>query len=391
MKSAALWFYIGTLISSVGSFTFNICLVAFMVKGGYDLFHVSLILGLQRLVPLVVSGIFGHYTDALSAKMTVVLAEVGAAIATLGIFWAWEQGSSAYWGLLAFTLLKTSIVAFQAGSKAKITKFLCDPSYASSANHAIWFNKATQGGTFFAGLIAFPIILFSSFEAAIWFDLVTFIVSGLIVFLLPISESSSAKAEGPSIGVLTKFADFYKFNPRAAVLDLVLAVSMMGTTSFTARLAGNDQKWMAVLIGGYGLAVWLSGFVERSQALKNHSLSFWFGLGVSYALLGFFPERGLLTLALALSKDTFYWLLLHRISSHIQIDTPENVMGSVSSARITQMVMVLATGELLVGTWSKFVPVAYDGLWRGAFCLLVLLALRTTRFQTEAKHDYARL
>jgi hypothetical protein len=391
MKKAALWFYIGTLISSVGSFTFNICLVAFMVKGGYDLFHVSLILGLQRLVPLFVSGLLGHYTDALSAKMTVVFAEIGAAFATFGILWAWDQGASAYWYLVAYTLLKTSIVAFQAGSKAKITKILGDSTYTSSANHAIWFNKATQGGTFFAGIVAFPIILFWSFEAAIWFDLLTFLVSGLIVFLLPISETKSKTSESLSIGVLTKFTDFYKYNPRAAALDLVLAISMMGTTSFTARLAGNDQKWMAVFIGGYGLAVWLSGFIERSQVLKNRSLTFWMGLGISYALLGFFPERGFLTLSLALAKDTFYWLLLHRISSHIQMDTPESVMGSVSSARITQMVMVLATGELLVGTWSKIVPVAYDGLWRGAFCFLVLLILRSPQFQAEAKYGYARL
>jgi hypothetical protein len=188
-----------------------------------------------------------------------------------------------------------------------------------------------------------------------------------------------------------KFTDFYKHNPRAAALDLVLAISMMGTTSFTARLAGNDQKWMAVFIGGYGLAVWISGFIERSQMLKNRSLTFWMGLGISYALLGFFPERGFLTLSLALAKDTFYWLLLHRISSHIQMDTPEKVMGAVSSARITQMVLVLAIGELLVGTWSKIVPVAYDGLWRGAFCLLVFFALRSPKYQGEEKYGYAKL
>jgi hypothetical protein len=323
--------------------------------------------------------------------MTVIYSEIGAALATFGILWAWSEGGSAYWHLLAFTLLKTSIVAFQAGSKAKITKFLGDSSYTSNANHAIWFNKATQGGTFFAGIVAFPIILFWTFEAAIWFDLITFLISGLIVFFLPISETKAENLEPVTAGVLTKFTDFYKYNPRAALLDLVLAISMMGTTSFTARLAGNDQKWMAVFIGGYGLAVWISGFIERSQVLKNRSLTFWIGLGVSYTLLGFFPERGFLTLSLALAKDTFYWLILHRISSHIQTDTPEKVMGSVSSARITQMVIVLATGELLVGTWSKVVPVIYDGLWRGLFCLLVLLALRSPKFQAEAKYGYAKL
>ena len=131
--------------------------------------------------------------------------------------------------------------------------------------------------------------------------------------------------------------------------------------------------------------------VERAKILKSQSLIFWAGLGFSYALLGCFPERGLVTLCFALLKDTFYWLLLHRISTHIQMDTPQPVMGAVTSARITQMVLILASGELMVGAWSKVVPVFYDGLWRGIFCFAVFAALCVPKFRTEEKYGYARL
>lgn len=389
---AVFWFYFGTLISSIGSFVFNICLVAFMIQAGFDLFHVSLILGLQRLVPMFAAGIMGHYTDMFSPRLTVAITEAGAAFATMGILWAWSLGSNGYWFLLAFTLVKTSFISFQAGSKVKITKILSDSTYTSNANHAIWFNKATQGATLFAGLIAWPIIAKFNFETAIWFDLLTFVVNGAIVFLLPIKDSSKEAVQLLSNKILSKFKDFYKYNKRAATLDFLLAISMMGTTSFTSRLAGSDQKWMAVLIGGYGFSVWLAGFIEKSQVLKSRSLIFWLGLGISYICLGFLAGQGFLTLLVVICKDTFYWLLLHRISSHIQMDTPEEVMGSVSSARTTQMITILATGELLVGTWSKILPVAYDGLWRGVFCIVVLLALmKLPRFQSETKQGYASL
>lgn len=390
-NKSIFWFYFGTLISSIGSFTFNICLVAFMVQGGYDLFHVSLILGLQRLVPMLVAGLLGHHTDSLSPKLTVVIAELGAALATFGILWAWGQEREGYWLLLAFSLIKSSIIAFQAASKTKITKLLCDSTYSSNASHAIWFNKATQGATLFAGLCAWPIIQFMNFETAIWFDLATFALNGLIVFFLPIPGGETRTAEADQGTIFSKFSDFYKHNRRAAGLDLLLAISMMGTTSFTARLAGDDQQWMAILIGAYGLSVWLAGFIEKSQTLKDHSTPLWIGLGVSYVLLGLFPGMGWVTVGLALSKDTFYWLLLHRISSHIQMDTPQEVMGAVSSARISQMITILATGELLVGTWSKVVPVMYDGMWRGVFCLFVLGLLKVPQFRAEAKYGYARL
>jgi hypothetical protein len=391
MNPAALLFYFGTLISSIGSFTFNICLVAFLVRSGFDLFHVSLILGLQRLVPVLVSGVLGHRTDELSPKLTVVAAELGAAAATIGILWAWSLGHPGYWFLVAFTITKTSIVSFQVGSKAKLTKLLADESYASNSQHAVWFNKATQGATLFAGLCAWPIIKYLGFSAAIWFDLLTFAVNGLLVWSIQFQGEAASIDTLAKPTIFSKFFDFYRYNGRTAVLDLVLAISMMGTTSFTARLAGDNQVWVAILIGSYGAAVWIAGSLERANVLKSQSLIFWAGLGLSYALLGCFPERGLVTLCFALLKDTFYWLLLHRISTHIQMDTPQPVMGAVTSARVTQMVLILASGELMVGAWSKVVPVFYDGLWRSIFCFAVLAALCVPKFRTEEKYGYARL
>jgi len=391
MSSTGLLFYLGTLISSVGSFTFNICLVAFLVRSGFDLFHVSLILGLQRMVPILVSGGLGHHTDRISPKLTVVLAELGAAAATFGILWAWSLGQSGYEFLVAFTVAKTSIVSFQIGGKAKLTKLLADTTYSSNSQHAVWFNKVTQGATLFAGLCAWPIIKYLGFEAAIWFDLLTFAVNGLIVWSIQFKADTQSMEAVSKSTLFSKFGDFYRYNGRAAVLDLVLAVSMMGTTSFTARLAGDNEVWVAILIGSYGAAVWIAGTLERAKILKSQSHVFWVGLGLSYALLGLYPGQGYLTLGFALMKDTFYWLLFHRISTHIQVDTPQPVMGAVSSARFTQMVLVLASGELLVGAWSQVVPVLFDGLWRTVFCFIVVAVLSAPRFRTEEKYGYARL
>ncbi len=391
MNRKSVFFYFGTLVSSIGSFTFNICLIAFMVRSGFDLFHVSLILGLQRLVPVFITGVLGHRTDSFSPRQTVILAELGAALATFGIFWAWSKGNPGYGFLLAFTLLKTSIVSFQIGSKAKLTKLLADDTYASNANHAIWFNKATQGATLFAGACAWPIVKYASFEVAIWFDLLSFLINGMIIYLIRFEDEGAITAPDSKQTVFSKFRDFYRYNPRAAKLDLLLAISMMGTTSFTARIAGDDQTWIAILLASYGASVWISGFFEKSKIKKPHPLALWGGLGLSYVLIALFPARGMVTLGCALLKDTFYWLLFHRISSHIQTDTPQSVMGAVSSARITQMVIVLASGELLVGAWSKTVPILFDGLWRGVFCLLVLVAYRLPQFQAEGKSGYAKL
>ena len=263
MRSAIL-FYSGTLISSIGSYVFNICLIAFMAKAGFDLFHVSLILGLQRLVPILITGVLGQYTDRVSPRQAVVALELGAAVASFGTLWAWKQGVGGYAFLLVFTLLKSSFAAFQLGSRAKLTKLLAGPSYQSNSRHAIWFNKTTQGATLFAGLAAWPIISHSNLTVAIWLDLVTFIINGALVWISTIQEEPVGESEQPRNSVFAKFADLYRYNGRAARLDLLLAVCMMGTTSLMSRFAGDDKLWVAALMGGYGLSVWLSGFIEAS-------------------------------------------------------------------------------------------------------------------------------
>ncbi|MEK6774181.1 MAG: hypothetical protein AABY64_09585 [Bdellovibrionota bacterium] len=118
-NKSALLFYLGTLISSVGSLAFTICLLAFMLKDGTELFYASLIIGLSRLIPVVISTLWGQAADQLPPKLTVLVTELLAATASFGILLSWNHGKGAYWLLLIFCVLKSSVVTFQAGSRAK--------------------------------------------------------------------------------------------------------------------------------------------------------------------------------------------------------------------------------------------------------------------------------
>jgi hypothetical protein len=64
-KSTALLFYSGTLISSIGNLVFSICLLAFMLNSGYDLFSASLIIGLSRLIPVAIQTFWGQMLEIM--------------------------------------------------------------------------------------------------------------------------------------------------------------------------------------------------------------------------------------------------------------------------------------------------------------------------------------
>lgn len=386
-RTIAPLFYLSTLVSSIGSFTFNMSLIAFMLQSGFHLGHASLIIGLQRLVPILVTGIWGHLTDRLSPRKTVAVAEILAAFMSVSLLLLWNGGKTFYPGLVALCVLRSVVVSFQAGSRIKITKILAGDGYKNSSKHAIWFNKATQGATLFGGAFAWFFIKFLSMKAAIAFDALTFVFAGAAAWL--ISTDAAENTTPAKEDWHQKFKDLFKFNGRAAAFDIILAVAMMGSVAFQSRMAGHDQSWAAAYMAGFGLAVWVAGFLENGVTSSFSSTPFWLLLGVSFCGLSLLTKPGVLSLSVFFIKDLSYWILLHRIASHIQTDTPVQRMGSVSSARMSIMIAILATGEILVGAWSSVVPLWAETILRGSVGLgvgLYLLAARA-RYMVAVAND----
>lgn len=383
--SRAFLFYFGQFLSAMGSLTFNLCLVAFMPKAGFDLSQISLILGLQRFFPVFVMGAWGHLTDIFSAKMTVVVLEVLAGILSLSLLLVWSESSTNYVLFLTLCVLRATLVNFQTGSRVKISKMLSDGSYQSNAKHAIWQMKATQGATLFAGLVGLILIQFLTLKTAIVLDLVTFFVNGLIVFFID-ADKDEQKASQGSITWKQKFSDHFRYNRQAAILDIALAVSIEGVVSHFARVSGSDHIWNAIFLTSYGLSVWIAGFLERSFAKKFSTVPFWIVMSVSFALLGKFAGPNVESLVLMFIKDISYWIILHRISGHIQSDTPVNAIGAVSSARFAIMVVILSLGEILVGAWSNTVPLWTENLIRAGIAFMVgavLLSRKNVRVTSD--------
>ncbi len=380
-NNSAFLFYAGTLFSSVGNLTFTTCLVAFMLKSEFSLASISLILGLQRLLPILVIGIWGHLTDRLNPKLTVVVLEIIAAGTSIALLLLWKGHETVY-SLLAFVcLLRAFMISFQLGSRSKISKLLGSDEYASNSKNAIWLMKATQGATLFGGIIAFVIIKNFNLETAILFDFITFVVNGVLIYGLSIESNDDKALLESDESWFKKFSDLFKHNKEAALLDIFLALSLFGWASYTARLAGVDQSWNGLFTASYGLAVWVAGFAERSFAKRVSSAPFWVIQAIAYVGLAMFGGPHYLTLVMVLIRDVSYWVILHRISSHIQRDSPSKLMGGISSARFTIMVIILAGGEMVVGGWSNFVPLWIDSGLRALITIGVGAVLLTKKSQ----------
>ena len=92
-SAIAPFFYFGTLISSVGSFAFNIALIAFMLRNGFHLGDASIIIALQRFLPVLINGAWGHLTDNFSPCLTISIAEGLAALSSIALIMIWKNAS----------------------------------------------------------------------------------------------------------------------------------------------------------------------------------------------------------------------------------------------------------------------------------------------------------
>ena len=372
-KAIASLFYSGILISSLGTFAFNLSLVAFMLKAGFSLANVTLILALQRFVPTAFVGIWGHLTDNISPRRLIAFAEAFAFLASIALFFIWKGPETGYLALLLVCVIRSTVVSFQIGSRTKLNKFFSDGTYAGNAKQAMWFNKATQGATLFSGALAWVLITHFDLGTAIAVDAISFAINGVIAFIVP--DIKTATPEESRVSWSQKFRDLFTINRHAAILDILLVASMMGTVAYTSRIAGSDQSWIGIYTMAFGLAVWTSGFLERSITTKFSSMPFLATVGIGCILLGMVPGPNLLTLFICFIRDCAYWIVFHRVSGHIHHDTPSSKMGGVSSARNTILVVIFASGEYLVGLWTPYLSLLGEGILRSTISALAIFYL----------------
>ncbi len=84
-------------MSSVGSLTLTVCLIAFMAKAGYSFVQIGLLVGSARIVPVIINLFFGELADRLSPKKIVFWSELCAGLASVGLYFAWVKGPSYFY------------------------------------------------------------------------------------------------------------------------------------------------------------------------------------------------------------------------------------------------------------------------------------------------------
>lgn len=354
--------------------------MGFMIQAGYGLADIGLVMGCSRLSTVLCQFLWGDIADRYSPKKILVITEFVCALLAYGILYLWAKGPQLFWYFIAFSSLRASLIAVQNGPRGKLTKIFSDESLQSNINTAAWLNKVTHGSFLIAALLSIYFLKHGSFKEVIYFDIVGFLIGGLLLFISK-EESSTLKKEKENL--FKKFNYLFLYAKKPAIFDLLLALSVTGLNMLTVRIVNGDKSILPYFYAIYGLCVWLAGAFKNTLFFQKYNYVYWFGMGLSFLAISYnigtpFIFIGVLFLYFS------YWSIFHLISGEIQKETPAEHVAGVVSARNILMLTVIAIGEFAVGFLFSRFSVNTELIIRGTYCGIIFVmsfALRNKIFK----------
>ena len=368
-KSQLSIIYWGTLISSLGTFTFPGATVGILTQMNFPLWKIGGVMALSRLGTLTGSFMWGDLSDRFDAKKTVIITEAVAFLISALLMISWSFGEQGFGYFAFFTLLRFVVISIGGPGKNKMVKSLSEKYKKSHFHSAITLNTVTYGPGVLGSLLGFFAIKYFSFYWVLGFDAFTFIVNGALLLLL-VSEKSLVSH--PSPGIFHKLKVYFSHR-RLALFDVLLAVPFMGTNVLMSRLSGGIGYRVPLLLATFGFGAILSAALFRWKPSRISHFFAYFSLFVSFAILRGFRTSFILIAGAVTLRNISYWYLFNLYTGSFQTKEPGQSVAALFAARAFVGTLILGVGEIIIGIIGDYYSLDLDLAIRASLTFLILI------------------
>ena len=364
------WIYWGTIISSLGTFTFPGATMGILMQQDAPLWKIGFVMGLTRLGTLVGTFFLGDISDRVDAKKVVFTTEILAFLLSCLLILSWKMGDNGFSLFSLAVFFRFVVISVGAPGRNKMIKALTDEYNKNHFHSAVLLNAATYGPGVVGSLLGFFAIKFFSYNWVLIFDAATFILNGAIIYWLidtnPIIQPNNLK-------IFQKFQIYFSHR-KLFLFDILLTLPFVGTNVLMARISNGVGYRIPLLLSTFGLGAIIAPILLQNKTInKNHSIGHLTVLSSFLGLIAFQQNFLISSLFVAL-RNVGYWYLFSLYTGLLQ--TRENIksIGSLFAARSFILTLLLGLGEFMFGIIGSSISLGTD-LWIRASVMICLYLL----------------
>lgn len=226
------------------------------------------------------------------------------------------------------------------------------------------------GSVIISNLISWYAIKWQGFQFILILDGVTFLFNGFLVWFSLRRLVSAADEKVYFKNPFLKFKSYFQNCRSVAIADILLNFCVFGTNILMLRLAGKYVEWVPMLLVTFGLAVWVSSWLlKHFDPFRLNGIS-WYLLPVTFLLMMVGRGNFIITVCAVFLRNVLYWNVSNIHSQLVQVSSPVNKIGAISSARNALATLILGSGELIVGNLVANISLETELATRSLLALL---------------------
>ncbi len=397
-----IWF--GQLISQVGTIMVGLALSIWAWQETTQATSLALISFFLLAPSIFLSPVAGVFVDRWNRKLTLILSDLGAGLASIIVLILLTTNTLEIWHLYALSFWKGIFHSFQFPAFSVVISLLVNEKDYARASGML--SLVQSGANVVAPLLSGILLSSVGLKGVLVIDIASFVMAIFLLLLVAIPKPESPKTDSSALHSFWQELGFgfsYIFNKRKLIFLLILnscialvgAVGMVLIAPMILARTGNDEILLGGIlssmgaggvVGGLLLSVW--GGPDRKIVGVLGGLFLMSSTG--YVLLGV-GQTAYVWLVGAFNVTLFLPFLLGSNQAIWQVEVPVAVQGKVFSARqfisqaITPLVFITAapladrffeTAMRRNSPWRDFwMPIVGSGTGSGIAVIFVLTGL----------------
>lgn len=250
----------GQLLSALGTRMTNFALSIWVWQLTGSATALSLMMFFAFGATVLLSPIAGSLVDRWNRRLTILISDIGSAVATLALLVMFLTGSVELWQLYLVNTLTGACLAFQGPAYSSTISVMMEKGRYVRANAMMWAVRTLP--VIFAPAFAATLLGVTGIKLILFIDAMSYVIAIITIFLVAIPAMPTAEGERPSLlkDSLYGFRYIMRRPPLIGVEAVLFAISTLAAIGFAMLVplvmarTGNDTVQVSVVqtIGAFG-------------------------------------------------------------------------------------------------------------------------------------------